>query len=300
MDILDKKMKPFKPNELFDFYFREDWKMKTGEYHPLFHINRIEDVIDFLKFPVPPHKKTVCDFIFLTKGKSKRRKGLNEYDFSTNTFFFLPAHQITSYEYITDDSEGFFCHFDLQIFTEIFPHHSFLEDIFFLQHHGYPLVEVPLDLKEIIVTLLQRLESYYLSATNVNLGLISLHLATIFRELQVLDEQTFDLPQKAAFILTKKFKNLLSQYIFQTKKLTDYADMLSISPEYLNRCVKTITGKSSQDILADMIILEAKVLLKQTDLSVGEIAFKFSETNPSDFIRLFKNKVGVTPKKYRT
>lgn len=294
-----EKISLFKPDELFDFHFREDGKMNIGQSHPFFHINRIEDVINYLKFPVIPHKKTLYDFIFLTKGKSKRSKGLHECEFSANTFFFLPAHQITSCEYITENSCGFFCHFDLQIFNEIFPNNSFLEDIRFLQHHGEPLVEVPLDLKEMIVALLQRLESYYLSATKIDLGLISLHLATIFRELQVLDEKTFDLPQKAAFILTKKFKNLLSQHIFQTKKLTDYANMLAISPEYLNRCVKAVTGKSSQDILTDMILLEAKVLLKQTDLSVGEIAFKFSETNPSDFIRLFKSKVGVTPKKYR-
>lgn len=241
----------------------------------------------------------MCDFIFLTKGKSNRSKGLNEYLFSANTFFFLPSNQITSCEYITEDSTGFFCHFDLQIFNQIFPNPSFLEDISFLQHHSEPLIEVPQELKEMIVILLERLESYYISAPKIDLGLISLHLATIFRELQVLDQKVFDIPQNAAFLLTKKFKNLLSQHIFETKKLTNYAEMLSISPEYLNRCVKAVTGKSSQDILTDMILLEAKVLLKQTDLSVGEIAFKFSETNPSDFTRLFKSKVGITPKKFR-
>ena len=256
-------------------------------------------MIHYLKFPVIPHKKTLFDFIFLTKGKSKRSKGLNEYEFSENTFFFLPALQITSCEQITEDSRGFFCHFDLQIFDEIFSHHSFLEDIGFLQHHEEPLVEVSDEVKNIIITLLQRLESYYLSATKIDLGLISLHLATIFRELQVLEKKQTNLPQKSAFIVTNKFKNLLSQHIFKTKKITDYADMLAISPEYLNRCVKSVTGKTSQDVLTDMILLEAKVLLKQTDLSVGEIAFKFSEINPSDFIRLFKSKVGITPKKYR-
>jgi AraC-like DNA-binding protein len=75
--------------------------------------------------------------------------------------------------------------------------------------------------------------------------------------------------------------------------------MLSISPDFLNRSVKAVTGKTAHDVLTDMIVLEAKVMLRQTDLSIGEIAFKLSETNPSDFIRLFKNKVGKTPKKYR-
>jgi YesN/AraC family two-component response regulator len=75
--------------------------------------------------------------------------------------------------------------------------------------------------------------------------------------------------------------------------------MLAITPDHLNKCVKATIGKTSQELLADMIILEAKVLLKQTSLSISEIAFKFSETNPSDFSRFFKNKIGLSPKEFR-
>lgn len=299
MKNLKSEITVFKPEELSNFHFRDDWKMNIGQAHPYFHINRIEDVIHYLKFPVPPHKKTLFDFIFLTKGSSNRCKGLNEYEFSKNTFFFLPALQITSCEYITSDAQGYFCHFDFQIFNELFAKQSFLEDIVFLQHYGEPLVVVSDETRETIIFLLKRLETYYLKNQKIDLGLVSLHLATIFRELLILEKQKTGEPQNAAFLFVKKFKNLLAQHIFETKKISDYADLLSISPEHLSRCVKTVTGKSSQDVLIDMIILEAKVLLKQTDLSVGEIAFKFSETNPSDFIRLFKNKVGITPKKYR-
>ena len=74
---------------------------------------------------------------------------------------------------------------------------------------------------------------------------------------------------------------------------------MAITADHLNKCVKTTLGKTAQELMADMIILEAKVLLKQTPLSVSEIAFKFSETNPSDFTRFFKAKTGMTPKEYR-
>lgn len=63
--------------------------------------------------------------------------------------------------------------------------------------------------------------------------------------------------------------------------------------------IKATIGKISQELLADMIILEAKVLLKQTSLSISEIVFKFSETNPSDFSRFFKNKIELSPKEFR-
>lgn len=60
-----------------------------------------------------------------------------------------------------------------------------------------------------------------------------------------------------------------------------------------------MTGKSAQDLLMDMLSLEAKVLLAQTELSVGNIAYKLSEKTPSDFSRFFKTKTGLTPKQYK-
>jgi AraC family transcriptional regulator, transcriptional activator of pobA len=82
MEIPNKKAKPLLPNELFDFHFREDWKMRTGASFALFHINRLEEVLPDMKFPVRPHRKTIHDFIFLSEGASKRSKNLHEYEFS--------------------------------------------------------------------------------------------------------------------------------------------------------------------------------------------------------------------------
>ncbi len=299
MDILDKKIKPLLPEEFIDFYFREDWKMKIGKDYGLFHINRLEDALPDIKFPLPPHRKTVYDFIFLTEGTSKRSKGLDEYEFSDSTFFFIPAFQITSHEFVQPDSKGFFCYFDAQIFDDIFPHNTLFDDLSFLQAFSEPIVKISGDMKAYIITILERLEKIYLSPQAIDLSLDSLLLVTIFKELEHLEQKQVNIPQKAASTLTKKFKNLLAQHIYQTKKVTDYAEMLSISPDFLNRSVKTVTGKTAHDVLTDMIVLEAKVMLRQTDLSIGEIAFKLAETNPSDFIRLFKNKVGKTPKKYK-
>jgi AraC family transcriptional regulator, transcriptional activator of pobA len=299
MDVLDKKIKPLLPNELFDFYFREEWKMKIGGSYGLFHINRLEDVLPDIKFPLPPHRKTVYDFIFLTEGTSKRSKGLDEFEFSDNTFFFIPAFQITSHEFIKADSKGFFCYFDAQIFDDIFPHNTFFDDISFLQAFSEPIVKVNSEMKAFIVMILERLEKNYLNPQTNDLGLISLLLVTIFKELELVKQKQVNIPQKAASTLTKKYKNLLAQHIYKTKTITDYAEMLSISPDFLNRSVKAVTGKTAKEVLTDMIVLEAKVMLRQTDLSVGEIAFKLAETNPSDFIRLFKSKVGKTPRKYQ-
>ena len=75
--------------------------------------------------------------------------------------------------------------------------------------------------------------------------------------------------------------------------------MLAVSPNHLNKCVKTVTGKSAHDLLSEMILLEAKVLLKQTSQSVSEIAFQIGRNEISDFVRFFKSKTGMSPGEYR-
>lgn len=93
------------------------WNIYVKGRTDLFHINKVEDARDHLKFSLPPHRKTVYDFLFLTRGSSIRSKGLDKYNFGVNTFFFLPAYQISSHEYYSEDAEGYYCHFDLDILT---------------------------------------------------------------------------------------------------------------------------------------------------------------------------------------
>ena len=75
--------------------------------------------------------------------------------------------------------------------------------------------------------------------------------------------------------------------------------MFAVTPNHLNKCVKTVTGQSAHDLLSEMILLEAKVMLKQTNLSISEIAFQVGRNEISDFVRFFKSKTGISPGEYR-
>lgn len=294
------KLTPLSPKELNVHHFGDEWEMNVSTFHHLFHINRIEDVIPKIKFPLEPHRKTVNDFFFLTQGKSLRSKGLHKYIITENTFFFLPAFQISTHEYVSPESKGFFCHFDTEIFSRLLPNFNFIEEFKFWQFVGEPLVQIDSHIKNPIINILERILFEYETNQSLNANLIASYLLTLFTELSIYQKELVNSPKNAALRITEKYKNLLSQHIYKTNKVTDYASMLAITPDHLNKCVKATVGRTSQELLADMIILEAKVLLKQTNFSISEIAFKFSETNPSDFTRFFKSKTGVSPKEFRT
>lgn len=288
------------PNELDEHHFGgTEWTPKFASFHNLFHLNRIEDIRDKIKFPLPPHRKTVYDFIFLTKGTSLRSKGIQKYPLSKNCIFFLPAYQISMHDFLSDDAEGFFCHFDAEIFNEHFPYYSVFERFPFLKFLGDPVVEIEEKSVQLISTILNRLEMEYAKQDLHKFDIVAAYLFTLFTEINQFINPHGASKKNAALRITESYKNALSQHIYKKQRVTDYADLLSISADHLNKCVKNTTGKSAQDLLSEMLLLEAKVLLRQTNLPINEVAFKLSEKNPSDFSRFFKSKTGLTPKEYK-
>jgi YesN/AraC family two-component response regulator len=297
---METKIPILKPNEIHKHHFGDlEWKPHFASFEHLFQFNRIENVRDKIKFPIPPHRKMVYDFIFLTEGTSIRSKGLQEYPFSQNMFFFLPAYQITTHKIISEDAKGFFCSFNADILDKFFPHHTFFEYFLFLTFTGNPIVEVGVESKKWIITILERLETEYNKPEIKQFDIVSSYLFALFNEVNQFVKPAESSPKNAALRITESYKNALAQHIYTKQRITEYADLLAITPDHLGKCVRMTTGKSAQELLIEMIILEVKVLLRQTNLSISEIAFKVSEKNISDFSRFFKTHTGVAPKEYR-
>lgn len=271
--------------------------------HEVFHINRVEDYIRLVKFPtqtdVQPFRLTVFNFMFLSKGTSSRSKGLIDYEFGEDTFFFLPAYEITTHKFISQDAEGFYCHFNLDILTSDYKLKDLLADFSFLNFNCHPLVGISGEMKEVVIPLLRRLETEYRKGEKCRNEVLRAYLMALFVELKPFVKATSSSSQSSAYQITEQYKKALSQFIYEKQKVNDYADMLAVSPNHLNKCVKSITGQSAHDLLSEMILLEAKVLLKQTNLSISEIAYQVGRSELSDFTRFFKSKAGLNPGEYR-
>jgi AraC family transcriptional activator of pobA len=249
------------------------WQSVQGPFYNTFHINRLEEVRQVMKFPMPPHRKTVIDFIFITHGSMIRQKGLTRYEVPANSFFFLPAHQISFDDWMSDDIQGYYCHFDTNLLTKRWQKQNLEQEFPFLQFLGHPLIIVDNELLIQVLPLVNRLHTEYKKNRLDSIDLFRIYLLALFTELkraiQVGESIPTDRSDTAALRLTQLYKNALSQFIYVKQQVAEYADLLHISPNHLNKCVKTATGQSARDLLDEMILLEAKLLLAQTDLSVS-------------------------------
>jgi AraC family transcriptional regulator, transcriptional activator of pobA len=79
-----------------------------------------------------------------------------------------------------------------------------------------------------------------------------------------------------------------------------FAERLFVHVNHLNSVVKRVTGKTTQGIIRERIIYEAKTLLQNTDWSIGEIAYTLGFEYPSHFNKYFKSDTAITPIEFRS
>lgn len=96
-----------------------------------------------------------------------------------------------------------------------------------------------------------------------------------------------------------RFIALVNQYDPREHKLEFYADKIFLSPRYLDSIVKKISGYTVKDWIDKAIIMEAKVMLKHSDLPVNRIADELNFENYSFFSRYFRRLTGMSPQQYR-
>lgn len=82
-------------------------------------------------------------------------------------------------------------------------------------------------------------------------------------------------------------------------KLGELARAVNMHPKKLNAGFRLLTGKTSRELAAGVMIEKAKNLLRETKMRISEIAYETGYCNSSAFVRAFKRYVGISPSAYR-
>jgi len=105
--------------------------------------------------------------------------------------------------------------------------------------------------------------------------------------------------------IVQQIEQLLSNYFlektpgFGLPTVKYLAQKVHLSPTYLSDLLKKETGKNTQEHIHFHLIEEAKNCLINTDYSINEIAYNLGFEYPQYFNKLFKQKLGHTPKEFR-
>ena len=100
-------------------------------------------------------------------------------------------------------------------------------------------------------------------------------------------------------LLFERFMSIVSEFHTTERGVSFYAQRLGMTPKYLSRLIKQVSGRSAPEWIDSFVIQEAKSMLKYTDESIKEIVYKLNFVNASVFYKFFKSQTGMTPSEFR-
>ncbi len=100
-------------------------------------------------------------------------------------------------------------------------------------------------------------------------------------------------------LLERQFPIENDSQVIQLKAPLDFANVLGIHINHLNKVLKETTGRSTTEIVNGRITEEAKILLKQTQWNVSEIAYTLGFDEVAHFSNFFKKHTSLSPLKFR-
>jgi Zn-dependent oligopeptidase len=112
-------------------------------------------------------------------------------------------------------------------------------------------------------------------------------------------QQTDTTRKTQAETIFTKFIRLVEQNFRSERRVSWYAQQLCITPKYLSETVKAVSKRRPNDWIDNYVTMEIRVMLRNSTMSIKEIAQELNFANQSFLGKYFKEHVGMSPKEYR-
>ena len=238
-------------------------------------------------------------YAFMIRGKARATLNITEYEFKENDFIYVKPG---SFFLVHDFSE------DAQLSYIVFSS-SFVEKSTYgmrrmsLPLQSYtPMVNLNPEQTDVVVHFSETLEK----AINATPSMLSSERMTYI--FNVIDQTFFELcsseekhqhTQDRRSEIYHEYSDLVLRHYHEWHQVSEYAEEMHITVPHLCSTIKSVSGHTAGDIIADAILMDAKSQLKVSTVPIKEIAAKLGFENVAFFNRFFKSHVGVTPRAYR-
>ena len=111
--------------------------------------------------------------------------------------------------------------------------------------------------------------------------------------------QLTDEHQTRADVIFTKFIKLIEEHSKRERRVSWYAQQLGITPKYLSESVKHVSRRTPNEWIDNYVLLELRVMLKNTTKTIKDITEEMNFPNQSFLGKYFKEHVGLSPTEYR-
>lgn len=247
-----------------------------------------------------PHRHSFYHLVFFTKGKGSHSIDFEKFPVKPLQLYFMIPGQVHSWHF-EGEVDGYIIHFNEVLFNSFLQNGHYLEQFpFFKGNTEDGVCQVPVAEQARFVQLFESLLEEVGGKKEHHLDLIRLRLLELFiiTDRYCAHKKIRNKPPQK-YTLLRHFQQLIDTHFRTIRLPKEYAELLYVTPNHLNALCQDLLGKTAGDLIRDRILLEAKRLLTNADMTVTEIAYDLNFQDNSYFNRFFKRNVGMTPDEFR-
>ena len=289
-----------------------EFHRSRGLPHPEHPLISVVDYKDVQRPPDIGEVNWMFDFyqVSLKRGiNGKVKYGQQEYDFDEGVMFFIAPNQVFRIE-ADPNQRAEHSGAMLLVHPDFLWKTSLAKTIHQYDFFNYSVNEALfLSKKEeqVIHGIIANIQQeYHANIDKFSQNIIASHLETLLNYSERFYERQFITRKITSHILLNRLEDLLNDYFSDAHQTSEglpgvqhIANALNVSPNYLSRLLKTLTGQSTQQLIHEKLIAKAKEKLSATEFSVSEIAYQLGFEHVQSFSKLFKTKVGQSPVEFR-
>jgi AraC family transcriptional activator of pobA len=273
-----------------------------------FNVFQIDELMARLREkPGMPYNRRDYYKISLISGKNRAEYADKVIDIEKNALLFATPRIPYHYLPLDDRQAGYFC-----IFTSEFLIQNksgvMLDELPIFRPGGYPIFQLSdedaAELTSIFRKMYKELSSDYAYKYDLLRNYV-LELIHFGQKLQ--PATTLYTTHNASARVSSLFIELLERQFpiesprqqLRLRTAKDFADRLSVHVNHLNKVLKENTGKTTTTLISTRILQEAKILLKQTNWNISEIAYTLGFEEVAHFSNFFKKQTSMAPVDFR-
>jgi len=247
-----------------------------------------------------PHRHSFYHLVLFISGKGKHSIDFNTFPVKPMQVYFMAPGQVHSWHF-DGNVDGYIVNFSETFFRSFLKDASYLEKFAFFNGISVDdVLQLPLDVYNKALQLFEEMLTGFDNEGDSNLDMLRVLLLQLFITINktAAAKSNSKIPQQKLQLLNT-LRRLIDQHYINLRLPKDYADLLYITPNHLNALCNDLVGKTAGELIRDRILLEAKRLLTNADMTVAGIAYELNFKDASYFNRFFKKYAATTPDAFR-
>ncbi|MCM1005457.1 MAG: helix-turn-helix domain-containing protein [Prevotella sp.] len=267
-----------------------------------------QDVLAFDTFtprdemPKYPLRIDALTILLCTRGESTVVIDLTEYHLKENTLLVLQPENFLQVTRCSEDFSSNVVVCSKEVVSQILPKMSAMLPLI-IQHRTMPTQQLTekeaIGIKSFYTFLKLKLEEEKTPFQEQKV--LCLLQAALFEimDIRMMHSQTMPAQHTRKEEIMARFILEVCKHFQTERQVSFYAKNLCVTPKHLSSVVKEISGRTAGDWIDHYVVMEAKMLLGSTDMTVQEISSKLNFANQSFFGKYFKHHTGIPPTEFR-